>query len=67
MNKKKVLTFLLDMDCVDEDTNNIFKGIHHSIRRFFSSTDATTDGHIPKLRGQRMDSGGGGILFALAR
>ena len=64
--KMKVLTFLLDVDCVDEHTDDIFQGIHHSIKRFFSWTDASDDNFSLKLRGQCTDSGGGGTLFALA-
>lgn len=60
----QVCTYLLDVNCVDEDTSDIFPGIKHSIERFFS----TLDHPIPdiKLRGQCTDSGGGGTLFVLA-
>ena len=34
VKKEKVLRFLLDVNCVDEDTDDIFEGIHHSIKRF---------------------------------
>ena len=62
---RKVRTFLIDVDCVDEDTADIFAGIHHSIKRFFESNDGE-DVSI-KFRGQCTDSGGGGTLFALAK
>ena len=34
--KDKVQTYLPDVDCVDEETADTFKGLEHSIRRFFA-------------------------------
>ena len=64
--ERKVCTFLIDVDCVDEDTADIFAGIHHSIKRFFDTYDDEEEVSI-KFRGQCTDSGGGGTLFALAK
>ena len=60
--KKIVRTFLLDVDCVDENTEDIFKGTYHSIQRFFESTCVRNNTDIPKLRGQCTDSGGGDFI-----
>ena len=58
---KKVLTFLLNVDCVDKETKDIFNGIHHSIRRFFQTKE---EEEVPiKIRGQCTDSGGGKITI----
>ena len=34
--KDKVQTYLLDVDCVDEDTADTFKGLEHSIKILFA-------------------------------
>ena len=62
--KDKVQTYLLDVDCVDEDTTDTFKGLEHSIKRFFAP-NMTEESFL--FRGQCTDSGGGGTLFALAK
>ena len=57
----EVKTFFLDVDCTDEDTNEIAGTLEHSIRRLFP-----TD--IPVcIYGKCTYSGGGGALEALAR
>ena len=54
---KSVRTFLVDVDYVDEDTDDIFNGILHSIKHFPLNTDAAINLEIPKVRGQCTDSG----------
>ena len=50
----------MDCDCVEEDIKDIYKGIKHSLSRFFDGLNIT-------LKDQCTDSGGGGTKFALAR
>eukprot|EP00957_Ditylum_brightwellii_P076192 5791584-Ditylum_brightwellii.AAC.1 len=57
--KSKSQTYMLDCDCVDKSTEDIFSGLHHSLTRFFDETSV-------QLHGQCTDSSGGGAKFALA-
>ena len=52
--------FMLDYNCVNENTKDIHTGIQHSLTRFFGDVNIT-------LNGQCTDSGGGGTKFDLAR
>ena len=36
--EKRVKTFLLDVDCTDEDTNDIAKAMKHSLARMFNDS-----------------------------
>ena len=58
---RKVKTFLLDVDCADEDTSDIAEVILHLLKRSFPA-----DFDI-KLDGQCTDSGGGGTKHAFSR
>ena len=60
IDEKKVKTYMIDCDCVDEDTQEIVDGIKHSLLRFFQDD-------LTKLIGQCTDSGGGGTKKALKR
>ena len=62
--KEIVRTYLIDVDCVDEHTTDVFDGFKHSIDRFFSPNG---DNNLFSFCGQCTDSGGGGTLHALAR
>ena len=63
VRKNKVETSLLDVDCVGEDTVDIFQDLKYSIQRFVAPnmTEETFT-----FCGQCTDSGGGGTMFALA-
>ena len=52
---------MLDVDCIDENTEEIMDAIIHSLKRTFLL------GVEIILRGQCTDSGGGGTKTALAR
>ena len=65
MTKNKVSTFLLDVDRVNEDTEDIFQGLYYSIKHFYNSVDDNLNNGF-KFRDQCTDSRRGGILFALA-
>lgn len=58
--EKKVKTFLLDVDCTDEKTDEIVEALTHSLDRMFPLVAL-------RLRGQCTDSGGGGTKYALSR
>ena len=56
--EKQIKIFLLDVDCTDENTNEICDALKHSINRLLP-------GMTVKLLGQCTDSGGGGTKYAL--
>ena len=58
---KRVKTFLLDVDCTDENSEDIARAIKHSLKRVFG------DGHLLVFVGQCTDSGGGGTGASLFR
>jgi len=58
---ERVKTFLLDVDCTEEETCEIAEAVQHALKKVFRDT------LTKKLRGQCTDSGGGGTLHALAR
>ena len=57
--KKKVQTFLVDIDQSDENTSEVCDGLMHSLTRLFGNDTVIT------IRGQCTDSGGGGTKNAL--
>ena len=51
---KRVKTYLLDVNCTDENTDDIAKAIKHSLEQTFGKDN------LPTIFGQCTDSGGGG-------
>ena len=57
---KEVKTLLLDVNCTDENTNEIADAIMHSLKKLFPDRTSV------RLYGQCTDSGGGGTKYALS-
>ena len=57
---ERVKTFLLDVDCTDENSADIAKAMKHSLKRIFGDNEETI-----YLFGQCTDSGGGGTGMSL--
>ena len=61
IQEKEVKIFLLDIDCIDEHTNNIADAFTHLLRRLLPANLEIS------IKGQCTDSGGGGTKFALSK
>ena len=60
VKENKVKTFLLDVDCTDENSHDIAQAIKHSLKKIFPN-------NTPLIYGQCTDSGGGGTGRSLFR
>ena len=60
--KQMVQTYLLDVDCIDKDTTDVFAGMKHSLARFsLPMVNRASFLFVVK------DNGGGGTLYASAK